>query len=441
MNVPNLQAQLAADLKLEARATADAINDLPKTVADTLTAAELDAVAAAENAAKDELGKVEGARGEAASALTGAQTTLSAVTKTREGIEDEKPPPGPNLDGLRQVARRAAANYDAFKDLHGLTREATGDDRLVQATWVAVVALIESVINAYFYMPISSLGLIGAIATAFFVSLANVSFAFVGGAAGLRYLAHIDPAKKLLGVIATLITLCGCALVVAISALFRGHVDALAGGDLESADLADAAWVAAVESLQEIEIMALFGSLNSFLLVFVGTACAVFCYWKGLQFDDPYPGFGEALRNKENAEATYEDRREAAKEEHQRWWQGHRHRLREQNSKLDDAAQRLDAALAGFNKALLDAAGLGSQTVQLAAALLKIYRNKNESVRATAAPGYFEVGPASDAFASIESSLSGLADQLPTLQEEAGRFSEARKQEQKYLAAALAHDG
>ena len=438
MNVPNLQAGLAAGLTLEKRAQADAIKGLPGSDATTLTAAEMDAVAAAENAAKEELGKVERAREEAASALTKAQKTLSAVTARREGIEDEAPPPARNLDRLAETRNRAAANYEAFKDQHGLTREATGDDRVVQATWVAVVALAESVVNAYFYMPISSLGLLGAIATAFFVSLANVSFAFVGGASGLRYLSHTEPAKKLLGVIATLVTLCGCALVVALSALFRGHVDALAGGDLESADLADAAWAAAVESLQGLEIMALFGSLNSFLLVFVGTACAVLCFWKGSQFDDPYPGFGQALRNKENAEEAYEDSRSADEADRQHWWQAHRRRLREQKAELDRAESHLDEALAGFQKTLLDAAGLAGQTAQLAAGLLRVYRDKNEALRQTAMPSYFGDGPGN--FPEIESNLQGLDDQLPKLRQEADRVIESCKDEQQALAAAIAQD-
>lgn len=439
MNVPNLQAGLAADLRLENRAREDAINGLPKSTAMTLMAAERDAVAAAENAAKEELGKVDGARKEATSALTKARETLSAVTAHREGIEDEAPPAARNLDRLAQTRDRATANYEDFKALHRLTREATGDDRIEQAVWVAVVALVESVVNAYFYMPISSLGLLGAIATAFFVSLANVSLAFVGGASGLRYLAHTEPAKKLGGVVATLITLCGCALVVALSALFRGHVDALAGGDLESADLADAAWAAAVASLQGFEIMALFGSLNSFLLVFVGAACAVFCFWKGLQFDDPYPGFGQALRNKENAEEAYEDSRAEDEEYRQGWWQAHRGRLREQKGELDRAESHLDAALAGFQKTLLDAAGLAGQTAQLAAGLLGVYRTKNEALRQTATPTYFGDGPTS--FPEIESNLQELNDQLPTLRREAERFIESCKHEQQALAAAIAKDG
>ena len=439
MNVPNLQAELAADLRLENRARENAINGLPKSTATTLMAAERDAVAAAENAAKVELGKVDGARKDATSALANARETLSAVTAHREGIEDEAPPAARNLDRLVETRDRATANYEDFKAQHGLTREATGDDRVVQAVWVAVVALAESVVNAYFYMPISSLGLLGAIATASFVSLANVSFAFVGGASGLRYLAHTDPARKLGGVIATLVTLCGCALVIAVSALFRGHVDALAGGDLESADLADAAWAAAVESLQAFEIMALFGSLNSFLLVFVGTACAVFCFWKGLQFDDPYPGFGQALRNKENAEEAYEDSRAADEADRQRWWQDHRRRLRDQKAELDRAESRLDAALAGFQKTLLDAAGLAGQTAQLAAGLLGVYRSKNEALRQTPTPSYFGDGPGN--FPEIESNLKGLNDQLPALRQEADRLIESCKDEQQALATAIAQDG
>ena len=221
MNVKALTEELAERLKLEDRAQQDAVAGLPETTATSLTAAETNAVAAAEQAAKEEVRIAAQAQGEAEAALNHAKSELEQVRGAREAIEDEVPPLAPNLDRLAQARDGATAAYAAFKSQHGLTRDATGDDRSAQASWAVVVVVLESVFNAYFYWPISSLGAAGGLFTAFFVSVANVGVAFVGGAVGLRFLAHAEPAKKLGGIVAFLLTVSLCALVVALSALFR----------------------------------------------------------------------------------------------------------------------------------------------------------------------------------------------------------------------------
>lgn len=196
MNVKTLTEELAERLKLEERAQQDAVAGLPETMATSLTAAETGAVAAAEQAAKEEVRIVAQARMEAKAAQNQAKSELEQVRQARETIEDEAPPSPPNLDRLAMARDRATAAYAAFKSQHGLIRDATGDDRSAQVIWAVVVMVVESLFNAYFYMPISSLGLLGGLFTALFVSFANVGVAFVGGAVGLRFLAHVEPAKN-----------------------------------------------------------------------------------------------------------------------------------------------------------------------------------------------------------------------------------------------------
>ena len=437
MNVKTLTEELAERLKLEERAQQDAVAGLPETMATSLTAAETGAVAAAEQAAKEEVRIVAQAHGEAEAALNHAKSELEQVRQARETIEDEAPPSPPNLDRLAMARDRATAAYAAFKSSNGLTREATGDDRSAQVIWAVVVMVVESLFNAYFYGPISSLGLLGGLFTALFVSFANVGVAFVGGAFGLRFLAHVEPAKKLGGTFASLLALGGCALVVALSALFRGHVDALGDGDLEGADLAGAAWDAAVLSLQELDVLALFGSLNSFLLVFVGAICALVGFWKGWEFDDPYPGFGAALRSRERAEAAYDEAQEAAAEARRRWWQAHRASLRQLKQRLDGETAKAESALAGLREAALKAAHPAAQAASLMAGLLSIYRQKNEAVRATPAPAYFSAVPSAADFTSLEEDLAGITGDLPALEAEAGTLAESCNAEQARLQAAI----
>lgn len=436
MNVKAQTEELAEHLKLEHRAQQDAVSGLPETTATGLTAAETSALAAAEQAAKEEVRIAAQAHGEATTALDHARSELGQVRQAREAIEDEVPPPAPNLDRLAQARDRATAAYTAFQSQHGLTRDAIGDDRSVQVIWAVVVVVVESLFNAYFYMPISSLGLLGGLFTALFISFANVAVAFVGGAFGLRFLAHVEPAKKLGGTIASLLAIGCCALVVALSALFRGHVDAL-GGDLEGEDLLGAAWDAAVLSLEELDALALFGSLNSFLLVFLGAICALLGFWKGREFDDPYPGFGAALRSRESAEAAYDEAQEAAAEALRRWWQAHRANLRQLKQRLDGATATVEAALAGLREAAQKAAHPAAQAAQLAAGLLSIYRQKNEAVRATPAPAYFSsAAPLAD-FASLDQDLADITGRLPALEADAETFAESCSAEQARLQAAI----
>ena len=65
MNVKTLTEELAERLKLEERAQQDAVAGLPETMATGLTAAETGAVAAAEQAAKEEVRIVAQAQMEA----------------------------------------------------------------------------------------------------------------------------------------------------------------------------------------------------------------------------------------------------------------------------------------------------------------------------------------------------------------------------------------
>ena len=309
MNVETLIDELKERLQLEAEARSDAINGLPESHATAPMPAEIIAVAAAEEVAKSEIEVAQKSGTEAGNALNSCEATLVAARQACQDIEGEMPPVPRNVDTLIQECDSAKASYAAFKASHKLERNATGDDRVLQGVWATVVVVLESMVNSYFYMPISDLGLIGGFFTAFFVSLVNVGCAFFGGVLGVRYLTHIEPTKKLGGLIALLFFTCACALVIALSALFRGHADAMSAKELDTIALMDGAWQAAVKSLIELDVLDLLASLHSFLLTLVGLLCAVIGFWKGWAFDDPYPGFGAAYRRKERRTVAKRRRR------------------------------------------------------------------------------------------------------------------------------------
>ena len=435
MNVETSVEELRERLQLEARAQSDAIAGLPKSDATTLTSAENDAVVAAEEAAKKEIQVAEKCGAKVQRALNNCASTLMEVRQARKDMEGETPPAARDMGTLKREWESEHAAYGKFKNNHKLMRNATGDDRVVQVVWAVVVVVLESIANAYFYMPISDLGLLGGFFTALFVSVANVALAFLGGTLGLRYLSHIEPAKKLGGLVALLVCICACTLVVALSALFRGHADALSAEELDTGMLMDRAWGAAVDSLINLDVLGLLASLNSFLLTFVGVLCAVIGFWKGWEFDDPYPGFGAAYRRREKAQEAYDD---ACKEEEERqleWRKSHRQRLHNERDKIVHSKAKMEAAGAGFSEAIASIQHLASDTAKLAKALLGVYRQKNSELRAGDSPAYFQDYPTD--FSDLDRDLKPVARDLPTFRTEMQQLLSDCNTEQSNIQAAI----
>lgn len=379
MKVNTLVEELKEQLQLEDKALQDALAGLPSQDAAGLTPAENEAVDNAAAAAQKEIADAAQCRAETVEALRGCKTALQEVHRARLAIESETPPVPAKPDSLIEARDRTKAQYTAFKAQHKLQRDAERDDRLVQGVWAAVIVVVESIINAYFYAPISDLGLLGGFFTAIIVSVINVGFAFIGGLLGLRYLGHVDPANKLGGLVAFLLCLFVCTLVVTMSALFRGHADAMSTNALDTGMLLAAAWQASVDSLMALDVSGLLASLHSFLLVFVGAICAIIGFWKGRDFDDPYPGFGKAYRQKEDAQTELDDAVAEGDERQRGWQQEHRKRLLEQSHKLDQSKSRTSAACSGLRQKMESNLHLAEDTATLAADLLSVYRQKKQT--------------------------------------------------------------
>lgn len=437
VNVETLSDELREQLKLKARAQSDAIAGLPKSDATTLTSAENDAIAAAREVARSEIEVATRSRTEAHHALSNCRSALEEVRQARQDIEGETPPVARSMDALIEERDSEKAVYAAFKVNHKLERNATGDDRLVQVVWAAVVVAGESIFNAYFYMPISDLGLIGGFFTAFFVSLVNVGCAFLGGVLGLRYLSHIEPAKKLGGLIALLFFACACTLIVALSALFRGHADAMSAGELDTATLMDRAWQAAVYSLVDLEVLDLLASLHSFLLAFVGLLCAVVGFWKGWEFDDPYPGFGAAYRGKEKAQEAYDSACEEEDNRQRKWQRDHNQKLHDESRKLAGSKERMEANCAGFSQKIDSTPHLAEDTNSLAVALLSAYRQENIRVRATDPPAYFEDYDYANRFSDLDQGMQSIAKDLPDVKQKQSELVHECEAERVNIQAAI----
>ena len=389
---------------------------MPSQDATALTPAENEAVDSAGDAAQRKVSGAEQCRAETVEALGECKTAFQEVHRARQAIAGETPPAIPNMTALTEARDRTKAHYTAFKVQHKLRRDAAGDDRLVQIVWAVVVVVVESIFNAYFYAPISDLGLLGGLFTALFVSVVNIAFAFIGGALGLRYLSHIEPAKKLIGLFAFLLCLSICALVVTMSALFRGHADAMSANALDTGMLMTAAWRASVDSLMALDVLDLLASLHSFLLALVGAICMIVGFWKGRDFDDPYPGFGAAHRQRENAQIALDDAREEADERQREWQREHKRKLLEQSQKLDRSKSRMSAACSGLKQKIESNSHLAENAAKLAQTLLSVYRQKNTQIRADDPPDYFN--DYNIDYTYLDEDISRIRKALPTLEED-----------------------
>ena len=436
MDVNALVAEVSERLGLERAAQRDALAGLPKRHS-KLTDTENGAIAEAERCGRKEVQRIDDCLAKAREAIQDCDSTLTQTGPQRQLVENQSPPPAADLGGLAEDRDSAIAAYNAFKVDNGLVRDATGDDRVTQLAWAGVIILLEAAVNAYFYMPITELGLLGGLFVALISGLVNVAIAFFGGAAGLRFLSHIDPLKKLGGVLASIVCLAICALVVSLLALYRGHVDALHAEDLDALTIRNEAWRLALASLQNLDVWALFSSLNSFLLVFVGILCAVVGFWKGWSYDDPYPGYGRMLRRKDEAVEAHENARQNDQKRQSQWRDGRLTALRAAASDLTRATARVSSASEGLWKTFQDSGQLATQTAQLANGLLGVYRNKNAAVRADPPPPYFDDFFDNEHFPILASEMNRCSQEIEHLRRREEQLKDACSEEQSSLQRAL----
>ena len=419
MDVNALTAELSDRLGLKESAQRDAAAGIPAQSATEPAGAEIQAIAEAEKAGRKAAKMLGSHCQESESAIQKCGNALSDVRRQRQ-MADDQPPFADDLDVLRIARDGAVAAYNQFKSDNGLRREASGDDRFVQIIWAIVIMVVEGACNSYFFAPASEFGLAGGFFVAFFISLVNVAFAFAGGALGLRYTNHCEPGKKLGGILWGAVCFLICAVVVSLSAWFRGHIDAL-GVDASDNLMLDA-WEASLESLKNADFWGLISSLHAFLLMFVGVLCALFGVWKGYEFDDPYPGFGRMFRQKEEAAENYNYAKSEYDERMRAWRSGRKGMLREMLRNLENAVNAMQVAFDGFRRETASA-NLSAQTEQLSRRLLSVYRQENTTIRADTPPPYFGRFPGRDEFRGLDEEVHRWREKCGALESDVTRLA------------------
>ena len=363
MDVNGAKDILARKMNLAERARQDATNATP--MGDIIS----EIVAGAADKGKEEADRVRRHRDDAEENITALKSGIADAEKTLAAPVAGLAMLESNVKSAERVKHIAEANYNRFREDNGLTRFAADDDRFVQICWAFVIVVVEGALNSYFFAPAFEGGLAGGFFVAFFISLINVAFAFTGGAAGLRYLNHIQSHAKLRGMVAFFGCAAVCAGTVALSAYFRGNVDILLRDGADINRITQLAWERSLDNLRQLELFGLLKSLSSFLLVFVGALCAFFGFWKGYEFDDPYPEFGGMQRQLNNAQNALQD----AQDKYAQALGNQNRGLAGIKNALESAYRKAHAGVAGLESACKECGRLSADAQQLATGLLNFY--------------------------------------------------------------------
>lgn len=330
-------------------------------------------------------------------------TRIEELGDTLSSVEARQATLGTTLGSeVRETHREYSERRDAitkFKERHGLERPAFVPD--AGAKWLAfgflaVLFLVETVLNGALLARIDTGGFIGGITMAAGISLANLVVPCFLFAPWLRQLAHRNWGRKALGVLGLATYLLAFLLFNLAVAHYREAPSSESISNLISDPF----------SLPEFA---------SWLLFFLGFVFSVFALLDGLKMADPYPRYGklqevlEAKRNlfletqKKVLESLEEERKELRNEVASKR-RAVRYGPEEHNSLVTDRRNRISLFWDTLDR-----------FEQVACTLLAEYRNANEATRSSAVPVHFKQEWRIDRDVSIEPSRFDYID------EEAGK--------------------
>jgi hypothetical protein len=295
--------EIAATLKLQSSAVADAHKELPPSNAGRLDSKEQEVT---QKITSEWTWQGEALLNElAAYASRLAQYSIRSVHErlrltaqnaiTRLQNENVRAPA--ELGPLKQAYIEARDEFAAFREQHRLRRPVRENPgRWTTFGLMFILIAVESVLNGTFFAKGSDFGLIGGVGTAIGIAIANVVFAFLIGLAPARWMSRRNLLVKVLGLLLTVVGLAALLALHAFAAQYREAVALL--GD-------ERAFPAAADALLKAPWRVT--DISSIYLFALGTLFSIAAFWKGYTFDDPYPGYGAVHRRLVKSREDYSD--------------------------------------------------------------------------------------------------------------------------------------
>ena len=305
-------------------------------------------------------------------------TRIEELGYALSNVEARQAVLGANLGSeVSETHREYSEQQDAitrFKERHGLERPAFvpgGGAKVLTYGILAVLFLVETVINGALLARLDTGGFMGGITIASAISFVNLAVPCFLFAPWLRQLAHRDWQRKALGVI-------GLGTYLSVFLLFN----------LAVAHYREAPSSEAISNL--ISDPFSLPEFASWLLFLLGFVFSVVALLDGLKMADAYPGYGRlqaVLNSKRNlllqtqrrVLESLEDERKELRSEVASKRRAVRYAPEEHNSLVTDRKNRVSH----FQDAI-------DHIEQVARTLLAEYRNANEATRSSAVPVHFK---------------------------------------------------
>ena len=325
-----------------------------------------------------------------------------------------------SLVAAAEARMRAEVDWRHFRETNRITEQASyPESKLLHFGWIAVAALIETLINAFFYE--NTQGLLGGFVVALSVAAVNMGAALMLGI-GFRYKNLAAAEHKVFGWTCLLLFAAVAIYFNALFSAFRAEYQLIVDPN-NVQQLREAFAIAISESGKIFLLKMRFLDLMSFILFGVGIILSLYAFYKGYTLDDKYPGHGQKDRKVKDARASEQALQEVL-----------RQRLKSDLLQLRSKVQATATEPGQISSMLLKYASeiesarrqflSQAQSVQRDFALvLNAYREANTAVRASPAPGYFENVPDLLSYIS-HSNATSILDELKQLQEEATQLRE-----------------
>lgn len=316
---------------------------------------------------------------------------------------------------------RAEVDWRAFRAANNITEQASyPESHIWHFSLIALLALIETAVNAFFYE--NAQGLLGGFFVALGVAALNMGGAMVLGM-GFRFKNLSAPDKKLFGwfcLVAFLILSIYCN---ALFSAFRGEYQLLTD-PTDPLQLRQAFATAVSESKRIFVLDMRVADLMSFVLFGIGLILSGVAFWKGYTFDDRFPGHGKKDRSVKAAQRAEVERQDLLRQKVKDFLH---HRRAEVQAAVHEPTQlisRTSSRIAELEHARVRL-GAQAQAIQRDFTLvLDAYRQANTAVRATDPPAYFKEVPklahltSVGAATEVAEALSKAQDEVKSLREE-----------------------
>ena len=371
--------------RLEQRGAEDGVLNRPETTSNLPALAEQEVMTAVEaerdrclvnltahlRAERDALAQLQTAM-DVAGMRQGAGEAISDFVVIRSANDG-------NIEKLERAACSASTEYEQFRARNRLTRAARQPgDRAWSLSLVALMVVLEGLVNAVFFAAGSDSGLLGGAVFAAAFSAVNVGLGALNGLFPLRWTHHSNYAIKLAGF--TLFPAC-LAASLALNA-FIAHYRDIAQTTPE-VDPLKAAYTNLV--LHPLGLQ----SIESWLLFALGMACAGYAVAKGFALDDPHPSYGAYDRRRAATQQAYEDARRDLIDEASGVRDQFTGELREKIETLRGSSSQRQQLLASRSRNLSEFQAHEAHLVHAAQQLLSIYRRANQAARSTPPPAHF----------------------------------------------------